>query len=440
VSTTSLLRRAGGTLAILGELPGQRRIPYAPPERIAELRDRRVRELIAFAIVHVPHYRDLGLDPREIRAAGDLAKLPLIDKHAIQADPERFRPNTPDRDDVRPFRTAGSTGIPLTIPHDRRSLLANIAWGERERAAEVLLCGQRYSYDVLQITHPGSADRRVREYYDRVSFRPLRPRLHAATVADSIDALLERLNRLRPPVVRGFGTHLDLFFATLVARGDTFHRPRVVVYGGDAMPERCKRLLGELGIPVLSRYGASEAMKIGYTCEAGADGFHLHEDLTHVVVDAPDGETGELVISNLVNRGLVLLNYRLGDLGRLGGRDCSCGRTALLLTGLEGRVDETIRLPDGASVHPVLVRVACDTSRDVLRFQVVQEAPDRFRVKLVVADPSRFDDVAWIVLKALDRVLPGCRIECERHDELALEPGARKFHAVVPLRESGQPR
>ena len=432
-----VLRRSRGTLGILRELPGQRRVPYLPAERIAELRDRRVRELTAFAIAHVPHYRELGLDPREIRTAGDLAKLPRIDKLAIQRDPERFRPDTPDRDDVRPFRTAGSTGRPVTIPHDRRSLLANVAWGERERAAEMRLCARRYRYDVLQITHPGSADRRVREYYDRVSFRPLRPRLHPATVADSVDVLLERLNRLRPPVVRGFGTHLDLLFATLIARGDSFHRPRVVVYGGDAMPQRCKRLLKELGIPVLSRYGASEAMKIGYTCEADSDGFHLHEDLTHVVVDAPEGETGELVISNLVNRGLVLLNYRVGDLGRLGGRDCSCGRTARLLTDLEGRVEETIRLPNGAAVHPVLVRVACDTSREVLRFQLIQEASDRFRLKLVVTDPSRFDDVAWTVLKALDRVLPGCRIDSERHDELSPEPGARKFHAVVPLRDGG---
>jgi phenylacetate-CoA ligase len=428
------LQRAGGTLTILRELPGQRRVPYLDPERIAELRDRRVRKIVAFAAAHVPYYRDLGVDPDEFPTADDLAKLPRIDKLAIQADAERFRPDTPDRDDVRLFRTAGSTGIPLTLQHDRRSLLTNIAWGEREREVEVHFCGQRYSYDVLQITHPGAADQRVREYYQRVSFRPLRPRLHAATVADPVEELRERLNRLRPPVVRGFGTHLDLFFATLVSRGDDFHRPRVVVYGGDAMPERGRRLLeDDLGIPVLSRYGASEAMKIGYTCEA-RDGFHLHEDLTHVVVDAADGETGELVISNLVNRGFVLLNYRVGDLARLGGRDCPCGRTGRLMTGLEGRVDETIQLPNGSSVHPVLVRVACDTSRDVLRFQVIQEAPDRFRLKLVVADPSRFEDVAWIVLKALERVLPGCRIECERHDELAPEPGARKFHAVVPLR------
>jgi phenylacetate-CoA ligase len=312
----------------------------------------------------------------------------------------------------------------------------NIAWGERERETEVHFVGQRYGYDVLQITHPGAADQRVREYYGRVSFRPLRPRLHAATVADPIDELLERLNRVRPPSVRGFGTHLDLFFATLVARGVDFHRPRVVVYGGDAMPERGRRLLeDELGIPVLSRYGASEAMKIGYTCEA-RDGFHLHEDLTHVVVDAPEGELGELVISNLVNRGLVLLNYRVGDLGRLGGRDCPCGRTGRLLTALEGRVDETIRLPDGTSVHPVLVRLACGTSGEVLRFQLRQEEPDRFRLKLVLAEPSRFEEVAAIVLDALERVLPGCRIDCERHDELVPEPGARKFHAVMPLREA----
>jgi phenylacetate-CoA ligase len=429
-----VFRRAGGTLRILRELPGQRRIPYAPPERIAELRDRRLRKIAAFAAAHVPYYRDLGLAATDLRTVDDLAQLPRIDKSTVQADAERFRPDTPDRDDVRLFRTAGSTGIPLTLQHDRHSLLENIAWGEREREIEVHFVGQRYSYDVLQITHPGAADQRVREYYERVSFRPLRPRLHAATVADPVDDLLERLNRVRPPVVRGFGTHLDLFFSTLVARGLDFHRPRVVVYGGDAMPERGRRLLeDDLGIPVLSRYGASEAMKIGYTCEA-RDGFHVHEDLTHVVVDAPDGEVGELVISNLVNRGLVLLNYRVGDLARLGGRDCPCGRTGRLMTGLEGRVDETIRLPNGASVHPVLVRVACDTSRDVLRFQLVQEAVDRFRLRLVVADPARFEDVAWVVLKALDRVLPGCRIDCERHDALVPEPGARKFHAVVPLR------
>jgi phenylacetate-CoA ligase len=73
-----------------------------------------------------------------------------------------------------------------------------------------------------------------------------------------------------------------------------------------------------MGVPVLSRYNAGESLKIGYTCEQ-RDGFHLHDDLCVVEAVGPDGaavpeeERGAVVISNLVNRGTVLLRYDLGD-------------------------------------------------------------------------------------------------------------------------------
>ena len=48
------------------------------------------------------------------------------------------------------------------------------------------------------------------------------------------------------------------------------------------------------------------------------------------------------MVSNLVNRGTVLLNYRLGDVAaKLDGR-CACGRTLPMMSFLEGRSDEWI--------------------------------------------------------------------------------------------------
>ena len=94
------------------------------------------------------------------------------------------------------------------------------------------------------------------------------------------------------------------------------------------------------GIPVLGRYAAVEAFKIGFFCEQRT-GFHLHEDLCHVVV-AED----EVVITNLVNRGTVLVNYRLGDLASLASDSCPCGRTSLRLAALKGRTDEIVRLTE----------------------------------------------------------------------------------------------
>jgi phenylacetate-CoA ligase len=90
-----VLGRVRGTLTILRTLPGQRRVPYLPPERIAELRDARVRETVRYAAETVPYYRDFfareALDPREICSADHLAQLPLIDNPTVCADHERFR-------------------------------------------------------------------------------------------------------------------------------------------------------------------------------------------------------------------------------------------------------------------------------------------------------------------------------------------------------------
>ena len=82
----------------------------------------------------------------------------------------------------------------------------------------------------------------------------------------------------------------------------------------------------------MSRYNAAEAFKIGFYCEQRT-GFHLHEDLCHVRIAGADGatagpgEVGRIVISNLVNRASVLLNYPIGDLGAIAAEPCPCGRT-----------------------------------------------------------------------------------------------------------------
>jgi phenylacetate-coenzyme A ligase PaaK-like adenylate-forming protein len=99
-------------LVVLQALPRQRRLPFLPREEVLELRDRRLRELVAYAAAHVPYYLDL--DPGDIGTAEDLARLPLLDKATVQRDPEQFRAGTPLARDALTFRTSGSTGTPVT--------------------------------------------------------------------------------------------------------------------------------------------------------------------------------------------------------------------------------------------------------------------------------------------------------------------------------------
>ena len=165
------------------------------------------------------------------------------------------------------------------------------------------------------------------------------------------------------------------------------------------MSASCRELIeDELAIPVVSRYAAGESLKIGFTCEAG-DGFHLHEDLCVVELIGPDGapvtegERGNVVISNLVNRGNVLLRYQLGDYGRITSAPCACGRPSRRLVELEGKRVVNVRLPDGRVVHSRTLWGVIKRVEGVRRFQIEQHAPDRFEVRLVTDDHSTFEEI-----------------------------------------------
>lgn len=436
-----VLERVRGTLTVLRTLPGQARIPYLPRERIAELRDARVQKIVGYAAETVPFYREFftreRIDPREIRTADDLSRLPLIDNPFVCADHERFRSQSPEgREAVRLRSTGTSTGVPLYVFHDRGSLLANIAYSERERAVEAALCGRRYRYTAVDVRFGPATVKRVRDFYDASAFRPFRPRHHQLAIETPLPELLETINRIRPDVIRSYGTYLEALLRLVAVRSLPLHVPRVFVYSGDGMTPDGRAFVEQtFRVPAISRYNAVEAFKIAYQCDE-RDGFHLHEDLCHVeVVDkdgrpVPTGESGELVVSNLVNRGTVLLNYRIGDLGRLTAEPCGCGRTSRRLSELEGRVAEVVYLPSGNIVHQYAVAALFRRFQGVVRYQLVQHEPDRFQLRVMTVDREAFDRISPDIAESFRELLEGAALDVTREDPIELDRQG-KFQRVV---------
>jgi len=193
----------------------------------------------------------------------------------------------------------------------------------------------------------------------------------------------------------------------------------------------------DVGVPVLSQYSAVEVFRIGFFCEErGAH--HVHEDLCALSIvgadgrPVPDGEPGEVVVSNLVNRGTVLLNYRLGDVAHIVPGRCACGRTSRLLSVIEGRVSQIVHLPDGSFVHPFAVWAPVKLLEGVVRYQLVQHEPDRFELRLVTVDRATYDSVAPRVAAELRTTLRGATVEPSYHERLEQGRGG-KFSPVVAL-------
>lgn len=436
-------KKAYGNGVVLINLHGQRRIPFLPVEKLNAIRDARLRGLVRYAATTVPYYRKLfkkeGIDPCEIRSVEDLNQLPLIDKKLLRKDPMLFVSQSPKGRRSLSFTTSGTTGMPLKVYHDQNSLLANIAFSEREREVVSKFCEKPFGYRIALILYPGSTSEKVRDFYRQWTFIPIRPERFTLSVLDPFEDVIEKINHLRPDVLIGYGSYLETFFRILSLRRISIHFPKVLVYGAEAMTDEGRTFIEEkFGIPVLSQYNAVEAFKIGFLCEERR-GFHIHEDLCHVkIVDAKgeqvtNGEKGEVVISNFVNHGTVLLNYRLGDIASMSNERCPCGRTLPLLSELEGRVEDILFLPDGRFIHPRAIWGVIKKRDEVLKYQLIQHEPARFELRLVTIDRKIYQQVVRGILADLRDLLGNSTtIESEHNEELRPQEGG-KFRSVLSL-------
>ncbi|KPK15940.1 MAG: hypothetical protein AMK69_26605 [Nitrospira bacterium SG8_3] len=441
------LNKVYGSGIVCATLRGQRGIPYLSEDKLWALRDARLRQIVKYAADTVPYYQNLfrkeGIDPESIKAVHDLQRIPLVEKATVRKNPRLFISTSREGKGSIAFTTSGSTGEPSTIHHDHDSLLANIAYGERERAVFSAVFGKRVGIREAYIVRPRSTITKVWDYYRKHTFASSsRPRL-LLDVLQPIEQIVDAFNSFRPDILVGYGSYLEALFRTLKFKGTRVHLPRVLFYGAECMTDPGKALIErEFGISVLSMYNAVEAFKIGFLCEAG-DGFHLHDDLCHVRImnangkDAPPGDKGQVVISNLVNRGSVLLNYCLGDVASLATGKCSCGRVLPLLSELEGRVEDILFLSNGGFVHPRAVWAVLSKRNEVLKYQLIQHELERFELRLVTVDYQSYQLAEGDILADLRRLLgESAVIECEY--DTALEPEASgKFRPVMSRYKQG---
>ena len=423
----------------------ERLLPYLLLERIREIQEQRLRSLVEYAWVCVPHCREAmerqGLRPRDFRTADDLARLPLIDGRQFVERPERFLAAGAIRGGLR-IDSSGTSGRSKSIYYDRAALFLALAHGHRQRLALAPFVGRAFGYRELHFARPGGVPVQLRRFYVANSWTPKRIDLDRKLVMPggaTAEAQIAEVNRFRPAVVRGYGSYLGWLFRTAWERGLDFERPKAIVYGADSMPESDREVIEQkLGIPVLSTYQSVEALRIGFEC-GERKGFHLSTDaLAFRVVDeagsavAPGG-TGHLVVSNLTNHATVLLNYKLGDVVTLGRGPCPCGRTLPLIERIRGRSDDLVRLPGGAVSHALVVLEGLRAVRGVVQVQLLQEDVNRFVIRAVSSLAANRSVASEALVAALrESISPEVKAEVQWMEAIPAEQSG-KTRAVIDL-------
>ncbi|MCX6094138.1 MAG: hypothetical protein NTY63_04845 [Candidatus Bipolaricaulota bacterium] len=420
-----------------------RRIPYLPLDTLTRLQSDRVRGIVRHAYETVPFYREAmderGLRPQDFRTADDLARLPVVEGGLVQEHPERFT-STAGGFGVQPLHSTGTGGLGRRcVLWDDEALLGQVATGGRDRAVLYRLLGKHWGLRRLSLFPAESTTRAVIRYqHGRVHVPRFVRQTRYVSLGLPYDVIVEEINRFRPEVIYSYGSVAEHLCRYVADRGMVFRAPRVWVYGADRLSEEGRSLIRERwGCAILSTCQSVEGGRMGFLCERDL-GFHLNVDLCAVRIvdrdgrDVPAGQTGEIVISNLINRATVILNYRQGDRGALAPGPCRCGRTLPLLERLEGRTSEVLRLADGREVlDNVLVHACKEVLKGVIQFQIVEERPGSFRWRIVPATGvDREDLVAALRAHAFDVLGPKDVLVVEVVDRIEVPEGGKLLHVV----------
>jgi phenylacetate-CoA ligase len=433
------------TSRMVWEASRQARFPFLPESAIREAQERRIGATVAYARRHVPYYREtmrrLILGPEDIRGAADLARLPQIEREQLQRDPEYFLSDQWPAEACTRLQSGGTTGPPLTIFRDPPALLVESAQRERQRSLVARLAGRRMRYREAAIKPHNSAVSTAIDTVRRTSLVPpsVRVQRREFSMLRPTSELVAELAQYRPEVISTYGSFLEALFTYAREHGERLRPTRVAVYGADSLSAPMREWgRAELGIEVLSSYNAVEMPQIGFECEHHR-GHHLNIDLCPVRLigadghEVPDGEPGEVWVSNLVNRATVLLNYRLGDTVAISKERCSCGRTLPLSSYVERRGTRWLDLGGGATIHSQTLQLILRKETEIWRYQIVQQERRRLLLRLVVSAECDRESLTRRILEGFHAQLgAGVVVAVEFVSDLSRTPGG-KSEAVVGL-------
>lgn len=370
-------------------------------DQLQDYRFRALRALLDHAYRESSFYRTRfersGVAPGDIATPEDLALLPFLEKGEVPDLLRTIRAPSFPPGRISRRQTAGSTGTPLTV-------LADPDTSARSFAARIRFQG----WHGLK---PG--DRQVRFWG-----RPLTGSLRKARLKDAllnrimidstaleperVPATLQRIQSFGPDYAYGYTSMLQAFAEAMGAGGLTGRDLglRIAIYTSETcLPSQRAQLAETFACPVVPEYGCSEVDIIAFGCPAG--GLHINAENLWVEVvpsaDAPPG-SGEVVVTDLGNRLMPLIRYRLGDLASLVAGPCSCGRGLPLLGEIAGRSQgQFIITSRGSRIHSqtlaYLFEAMAAQGLPLRQFQIVQEAIGRLRVDLSLPPDAAVDQI-----------------------------------------------
>lgn len=400
------------------------------PAALVERQFQQIRQLVAYATAHCPHYANhlvqCGVaNPAQITPTTFL-RWPLLEKRDIQALGGDFlaRHIPVEHGGLHWVTTSGSTGTPLRTATTDVGLYFQHAMVMRS----YLWYGLDFSAKFAAIRIAEGAAFRQWGVPASAVFRT--GPLHTVSALVDHGKQLEWLCNESPGYLLTLNTNLRALLDHSRRSGRAPAGLRAVLGFADMAAPEIPASVRELWNAVFfDTYSCSEIGTLALQCPQQQQ-LHVQSERVYLEVLRADGtacepgEIGRVVVTDLHNFAMPLIRYELHDHALLG-PPCPCGRGLPVLSQLAGRTSDLAVDPTGRSYFAHMNKGFWVSAAPIRQRQIVQHTPAELEVRYVAERELGDGERAVLTQELRTAMRYDYEIRFTRVAEIALGPGGK---------------
>lgn len=357
------------------------KLQFKSVEEIKFFQEQKFKKLIEHAQVNVPYYKDKLVG---VNTIDDITKINFLTKEKIKIFSNDLKAKNLNEQRFLRNSTSGSTGESLYFYSDAENFYLKAVNIRGDKWA-----GLEYGAKSLYFWGAERDIEQNRGFYKFLKDKYIiQNKIISAYHMSDVDLLdfIKEYNNYKPSILVSYPTPL-YHLACFIEKNDIeIWEPKGIVTSAETLfPFQRKKIEEIFKCKIFNRYGCREVGHIASECEKH-DGLHINVDRFVVeIVDSNGnlckfGESGEIIITDLDNYTFPMIRYRIGDLGILTDRTCSCGRNLPLFKKIEGRVFDLIVGVNGNTVAGTFWTLLKNKINGWEKFQIIQEETDEIEI------------------------------------------------------------
>lgn len=400
---------------------------------------KRLRYILELASSNVPYYQDYWKMNRGLDIY-NLQNWPILEKETLRKHPEKFIVNGVNRSKLFHMHTSGSTGTPINLWIDRKSLRFwyalfearwRVAYGVSRHDKWAILGGQMIVPAEVKSPPYWVKNNAMKQLYMSC--------LHLSK--DSCSDYLQALKNFSPRYLWGYSSALEsLAMYGPDGAGAELGLKVIITNGEPLYSYQRNRIESYFKCAVKETYGMAEMVLGASEDQHGQLKLWPESGILEIVngkgENAGGGETGEFIATGLVNEVMPLIRYRVGDRGSILDADAVKEDSMPRLSSLEGRSDDVLITPDGFEVGRLDHVFKGDLP--IRSAQIIQRDSHTIEVLVLPEDETLSEDIQNKIIHGLvDRMGSQMTYRVKQVDRIPCGSNG-KVKGVVNLISRGQ--